>query len=581
MRTGNWPIALAALLMVGCGARLVLLEQKEGAGLRAQAAREETANVTISAQRGAILDARGRTLAGSDRRPSIFLDPRSTRDARFLAASIAPVLGLAPDEIERTVRDNPDAGFVWLKRRVSDDEAAVIERIKRERGLTGVGVTRESVRIYPYGSAAAAVIGYVGVDQQGLGGIELSLNDQLVGVDGHRTSTVDRDRRRVRLEPEAYQPPRDGANIVLTIDVEIQRILEAELASLREAYDPNWVMGVVMDPSDGAILALGSNPGFDPRDPFPDGISVEDAYKRQRIRPLIDAFEPGSIFKPFVAIGALDDKLTRLDEVFPVRSREHYFGSRRIRDDHDLYDPTLAEVVIYSSNIGMAMLGERIGGKHIYDYVRRFGFGTPTGVDLPGEQGGVLRDLRQWTKYSIQSIPMGHELSVTAVQAVTAFSALCNDGALLRPRVVRGVVAADGQVIRDNSEAVVLRRVAPAELVSEFRMVALADVVREGTGEKAQLADYDVFGKTGTAQLWDRAAGHYSEEKYVASFVGAAPLERPKLAVVVSAYRPRVASHYGGTVSAPAVARILDKSLKYLGVPPTKTPTVKPKESGT
>ncbi len=572
-------MVLAAILMVGCGARLVMLERKDGPDLRAQAAREETANVTIPAQRGVILDARGRTLAGSDRRPSVFLDPRSTRDARFLAASVGPVLEIPPEEIERTIRDNPESGFVWLKRRVTEAQAETIERLKQDRRLAGLGVTRESVRVYPYGTAAAALIGFVGVDQQGLAGIELALNDELVGREGRRTSTVDRDRRRVRLEPEAYQPPRDGANVVLTIDIEIQRILESELAAIMEQYDPNWVMGVVMDPDDGAVLALASAPGFDPRDPFPKGMSVEDAYRRHRIRPLIDAYEPGSIFKPFVAICALEEGQTRLSEVFPVRSREHYFGRRRIRDDHDLHDPTFADIVIHSSNIGMAMLGERCGAQRIYEYVRRFGFGTPTGVDLPGEQSGVVRDLRKWNKYSIQSVPMGHEISVTALQAVTAFSALCNDGVLMRPRVVRGVVGSDGVVLRDQSEAIPLRRVAPSELVADFRRRTLGDVVRAGTGEKAQLSDYQVFGKTGTAQLPDRANRTYYEDRFVASFVGGAPLERPRLAVVVSAYRPRVESHYGGKVAAPAVARILQQSLRYLGVPPDVAPAVKPGET--
>lgn len=563
-------IAVSALLLCG-GARLAFLEQAQGAELRQRAARQQTAILPIPAQRGDILDARGRVLAGTLRHASVFADPRGTPDPRYVAYCVAPVLGLNPAALERELRENDERAFVWIKRGVDDDELASFEEVAGLRRLRGVGVQHEPQRTYPYGPLASQVIGFVGAEanQPGLAGIEHAFDAQLRGTDGRRAATVDRLRRRLRAQPDEYVAARDGASVVLTIDAHLQQCTERHIEAAAKEFKADWVTAVVMDPQSGEVLAMATYPSFDPAHPVPPGLSARPAaaLERLRNRAVADSFEPGSIFKPFIAGPALDAGVTRLDETFVINGPVRQFGGRTIHDVHPYGTLALREVISKSSNIGMGLLGLRCGNARLHEWVREFGFGDVTGIGLAGEHAGLVNDFSRWTSFSTNSIPIGQEIAVTPLQLLTAFCAFCNDGLLLRPRIVRGVMSADGEVLEDYSRPVALRRIMRPETVRAFRHQALAETVRTGTGVQAQLKDWQVFGKTGTAQV-ARPGGHgYVPGAYVGSFVGGAPARDPRVAVIVSVFKPAGRAYYGGTVAAPTAKLIIADVLQYLHVP--------------
>ncbi len=579
MRSGRLLFFGVALLLLGGAYRLTQIERTQGRQLRQQAAHQHTATWTIPAQRGDILDCKGRVLAGSIRRPSVFMDPTLIDDPRLAAASVAPALGLDPAELERLILEEKDRAFVWVKRGLTDSELAAFNRVRRAQRLRPFVVRYEPTRAYPYGRLAAQVLGFVGADQAGLAGIEQSFNHVLSGIDGRASSTVDARRRRVRSEAQSYKPPRDGASVVLTIDVHVQQRAEYHLRNVVAEFKPRWATAVVMDPQSGEVLAIATLPDFDPAEPIPSGLSEGEraaAEELLRNRAIADSFEPGSVFKPFIAGPALDAGLTRLDEPFAVNGPTRRFGGRTIHDVHAYGTLPFHQVISKSSNIGMGMLGARCRNQRLHEFVRRFGFGEPTGIRLPGEHSGLVQDFSRWTTYSTQSIPIGQEIAVTPIQIVTAFSVFANDGILYRPRIVRGVIGAAGETREDDSRPITVRRVLAPDVAREFRRQALVEVVTDGTGKRAQISDHQVFGKTGTAQVARPAGGGYVPGAYVGSFVGGAPADRPRVVVLVSLYRPSSASYYGGTVAAPTAAAIIADTLAYMRVPPDSSPAERP-----
>lgn len=574
-------LTAVAALLVGGGARLAHIEHSAGELLKNAAHRQQTAVRTIPARRGEILDARGRVLAGTVRRGSVFVDPGLVRDARFAAYSLGPVLGRHPATFERelTAWRDEDKRFVWLARRISDEQLAELERVIDGRRLRAFGVQQEPARVYPHGRVAPHVIGFVGTDAQGLAGVEAQFDSLMRGAAGQWAATVDVSRRQLRAEEDAFRPARDGASVVLTIDAVIQQIAQEELAAAVGKHAAEWGVAVVIDPQSGELLAMAIQPDFDPADPVPDGFGEMSAARQEAVKTLwrnravSDAYEPGSVFKPFIAVCALDDRIVRIDEVFAINGPEHSFGRRRIRDTHGYDRLPVHEIISKSSNIGMGMIGARCGMQRLHDYVRRFGFGQPTGVQLPGESSGLVLAFDQWNpSYSPQSIPIGQEVAVTPIQLVSAFSAFSNGGWLLAPRVVRGVVRADGHTLQDHSRPIQVRRVLSEATAEMFRQRALVETVREGTGKPAALKDYQVFGKTGTAQIARQGGGGYLPGCYVGSFIGGAPADSPRIVVLVSIYKPTKDGYYGGVVAAPAVKEIIARTLAYLRVPPVPVP---------
>ncbi len=593
MRIAGALFAVVSLLLVGGAARLAYIETSQGESLRAQAARQQTTQWSVPALRGEILDTRGRVLAGTIRQPSIFADPGAVQEPHYAACSLAPVLGMDTAGLENLLRNPPQPRFVWLKHGISEDDLQAFQTVVGQRRLHGFGVQGELVRVYPQGRLAPHVLGFVGVDLKaatestpahedlrGLAGIEEAYNAVLTGQPGWRTATVDVVRRRVESQSAGFQPAVDGATIVLTIDAFIQQVTQDALRAAVTKYAAEWGAAVVLDPQSGEVLAMASVPDFDPSRPFPARFDAMDEREKEAVRitwrnrSVSDCYEPGSIFKPFVASCSLDEGVTHIDEVFAINGPVHDFGRRSIRDTHPYGSLAMHEIVSKSSNIGMGLVGARCGMERLYRYVRLFGFGDVTGVGLSGEHTGLVQDFSRWNpSFSPQSIPIGQEIAVTPIQIATAFSVFCNGGVLLRPRIVRGVIGPDGETLADCSWPIAVRRVLDEQTAEMFRQRALVETVVSGTGKMARLDLYQVFGKTGTAQVAGSKGHGYSSGQYVASFVGGAPSDHPRVVVLVSIYKPSKGGYYGGVVSAPVVKDILGQTLAYMQVPPELSPT--------
>lgn len=587
--------SLAFLSLIGW---LVYIQVHGQDILRRLAQRQQAVRTRVCSYRGAVVDARGRAMAATVEAYSVFADPKLIYEERYdqwrigprgaggsrstgaaavasadtsaggafsplfdtcspAARQLATALAIDPGDIERLIEANAQRHFVWLKRRVDLNTARAVRALK----LPGVGIRPENKRHYPHGQLAAHVLGAVGSESQGLDGLEFALDSQLSGTDGHRIARVDGKRRPVWIRPRDYKPSADGHLMVLTIDLTIQMLVEETLRDAVEQYKARGGVAIVMDPQTGDVLALANYPTFDP-----DRFAEADDYAR-RNRALTDPYEPGSTMKCFIAAAALETGVARAGERIFCHNGVHYIRGRRLTDEHGYGWLTFEETVIKSSNIGMATVGDRMGNERLHEALCRFGFGSRTGVGLPGEGTGLVYPLSRWSAWSATSIPIGYEVLVTPIQLVTAFSAIANGGLLMRPRLVRHAYSGEGELVDDLSRPVVVRRALKQETADFMRGQVLRRVVTEGTGKRAAVPGYRVFGKTGTAIKRDPGGG-YSATLRVGSFIAGAPLENPRVVAMVVLDEPeRSLGYFGGTVAAPAVARILENTLRYLRVP--------------
>jgi len=560
-------VALAAL-----GVRLVHIHLQQRDRLLSWADRQRRSVIPIPCRRGSITDASGRVMATSSMMPSIFADPKLTFDPNVVKdpersiRHIAESLGLDAGVLAKDLASRADRRFFWVKRRVSDEEAGRIKALN----LANVGVLYEGQRHYPMNERFAHGLGFVNPEGRALAGLEMKYDAILRGREGYRTVVTDARRRPIFSDNESYRAPLDGSHVVLTIDAAIQAFAEQELASAVEQFQAKAGTVIVMAPTTGEILALANVPTFNLNryGECPDSARCNLAIQAP--------VEPGSTFKPFVASAAVEENVTRPGDQIFCHNGLYVVGKRRLHDHHPYGTLTFEEVLIKSSNIGMAILGQRLGNSRMHRYLRAFGFGSPTGIELPGEDAGILLPLQRWTSYSTTSVPMGQEVAVTPLQLACGFSTLLNGGVRLRPRVVRGVGGPDGSIEQDFSAPVVVGRVVSESVAKKMGEDILVRVVTEGTGKKAALAGYRVAGKTGTAQMPYRDRGGYEPDAYVSSFVGAAPADHARALVYLAIIRPKKKlGYYGGTVAAPAVREILAKTLAYLNVPAT----VEPEES--
>jgi cell division protein FtsI (penicillin-binding protein 3) len=434
-------------------------------------------------------------------------------------------------------------------------DAATAQAV-RDLQLEGVGFVTENRRYYPQKELASQVIGYVGLDNTGMSGIEYALEDE---IKGRAAKMVIRTDARRRPLGHIDKPSTDGHTVVLTLDESIQHVAEREVE--RAVAETGSVAGlaVVMNPYTGEILALANRPTFNPNrfGSYPSA--------RWRNRAVSDSYEPGSIFKIFTAAAALQERVVDPDEVIDCGNGFVEIAGVRI-NDHDVFDHLrFREVMAKSSDVGVVRVAQRLGRENFNGYMRRFGFGAPTGVDLPGETAGLLRPTQKWSALSLASLSFGQEIGVTALQLASAVSAVANGGQLMRPTIVRHVEDADGRVTRTTTP-VSVRRVLEAPTV-EVMTAILEGVVEGGTGKLAAIPGYRVAGKTGTAQKVD-ASGKYSMIDHVASFVGYVPASRPALVILVSLDTPRGPRNQGGDVAAPLFARIAEPALRRLAIPP-------------
>lgn len=560
-RWGTCMLAVLMLALIGMVGRLVYVNTQLAPMLLAQAEKNRFGYTTIPARRGRILDSRGRVLAATKYLYDVFIDPVIVPDVEELARQLGPRINRSSAEILDKITARPGSRYVVVAEEVDRVTADAV----RELNAAGVGLADRPRREYPLGRTVAHVVGFVGREHRGLEGLELAFDKELAGKDGRVNSIRDARRRALWRTSEGGRMPVDGNDVQLTIDAEIQRIAMEALQAQIEQFSAESGVAVVLDAKSGDVLAMGCAPTFDPENP---GAVPADV---RRNRAVTDPVEPGSTFKPFIAAGALDHGFVSLTEKIDCHMGTHYFGSRRVTDTkpHGLMD--LTGIITRSSNIGMALIGERMGNPVLHQTIRGFGFGEPTGVECPGESAGVVHPLHRWTSYSTASVSFGYEVLVTPIQLATAFTAILNDGVQQSPRLLDRIVAPDGHIVRWNEPAQAPRQILSVVTADYLAKTALVSVVESGGAARHVAGPYTVLGKSGTAKLLAADGKTYASGSYLATFMAAAPVSDPQLAAVVMVRRPDASrGYYGAMVSAPAVGRILQEGLAYLGVPPSE-----------
>ena len=536
-------------------ARLVYLQFSQYDSLANRARQQQQNAIETSALRGELLDRQGRELARSVQTVSLFLDPDGL-DAATLdhsAQQVAKILKIKESDLAKEFREALDEKrrFIWIARRLDADIAAKITALN----LPGIHPQLEPKRFYPNGSLAAHVLGYVGLDGQGLGGVEQSYNQKISGEPGQLFIEKDANGKAYESYEIAAKP---GQTVVLTIDQSIQYLAEQALQGAVQRSHAKSGTVIVLDPRSGDILALANAPTFDPN-------KVAEAKPETRSNwALQNIYEPGSTFKVVAFSAAIERKLAKPEDHIDCQMGAITVAGRLVHDHHPFGSLTIAEALAKSSNVAAIKLGMRVGDETMYDYIRRFGFGSKTGIELPGETVGIVRKVERWQPSSIGSIAIGQEVGVTPVQMVAAFGALANDGVRIAPHLVREVRSGDGTVVYKAEPE--QRRVISVETAVALRGM-LEGVTLNGTAKKAQLDGYSAAGKTGTAQKIDPKTKTYSSTKFVGSFVGFAPVSNPQVAIIVVIDEPAGAYH-GGDVAAPIFREVAEQILPALGVEP-------------
>ena len=539
-------LAVFAIIFGATVARAVWLQGVRAQSLGRMAASQHRQTVTIAANRGTIYDSTGVQLAIGEQAMTVYADPLQIRDATKVAPLVARILRLDPKQVYEQLSDRAH-GFVYVARKADAARAAKLERLH----ITGLGFYPEERRFYPQHSIAAQVLGYAGVDNHGLSGLELSLDRPLAGRPGRETLV--RDPFGHVLDSIVSTPARDGRDASLTINQNIQGTAETVLRETVQRWHAKDASAIVLDPHTGAVLAMAVAPTYDANN-FP-GVSKD----LQRNRAITDTYEPGSTFKLVTVAGALSTGIVTPRTAFTL-PYEIQVADRRIHDAEPRGTETMsvATILSKSSNVGAITLARLLGKERLMSWISRFGFGRRTGIDFPGESRGIMLPADEWSGSTIGNVPIGQGIAVTPMQMASAYAAIANGGVWTRPHVVERL--GDGLARPLFHRRVVTRWIA-RELTS-----MLQNVVLDGTGTLAQIPGYHVAGKTGTAAKPDPRGG-YSTSRYVASFVGFAPATRPRVVVLVTVDEPRGAI-WGGVVAAPAFKSIMQQTLQYLSARP-------------
>jgi cell division protein FtsI (penicillin-binding protein 3) len=546
---------VAAVWMVAVLARLSYLQLFCYSDYLAKAQHQQQRIFEISPKRGTIYDRKGRELAVSLPMDSVFGDPAEITDAGLVARLVSRVVNTPADDLETKIGGARTP--VRLARKLSPE---MVQRIE-DMNLRGVFFQKENRRVYPQRQLAAHVLGYVDVDEKGMGGVEYSLDREIRGRPGRMMAMADGRRRWYDGQGSAPDP---GANVTLTIDETIQYIAEKELAKAIDETHAKAGTVVVQNPNNGELLAVANWPTFDPNDPgsYPDEARMDRAVSA--------AYEPGSTFKVITLTGAIENGVARPDTLVDCQMGKIFVAGRLIHDWHPFGTLTVEKILAHSSDVGAIKVALQLGAPRFYDTIRSFGIGQPTGIELPGENRGLLRPLDNWSGSSIGSIAMGQEVSVTPIQITSAISAIANGGTLYRPRIIQDADGKIGISARPDTEP---RDVTDQKTAADMRHM-MEDVVLEGTGKPAQLNGYTAAGKSGTAQKIDPATGRYSATQYNSSFVGFAPVNEPAITILVVLDSP-VGAHHGGEVGGPVFKRVAEQVLAYLAtahdVPSTTT----------
>ncbi len=559
------------LVAMGILARAYQLQVIEAKSLREAAAAQYRHIQRIIPSRGMICDRQGNVLVVSQKAFSVYARPDQVKDPGMSARRLARLSegsgGLEISQTEIQDKLSKDQNFVWLARQVPE---SVGEKLK-VLDLPGVGLIEESRRFYPGGTLAASLLGFAGVDAQGLEGIEYAYDGMIRGQPRYILVEQDARGEAIRIFPDSggqgeSEGSGGGADLVLTLDKAIQYLAEREVRMALRNYRAKRAGAIVMEPQTGRILAMAMEPGFDPNH-FQDW-----APEFWRNWLVADMFEPGSTFKVFMAAAVLQEGIAGRYDRFFCENGAYDIAGETINDTRRHGWLSLQEIVTYSSNIGAAKLGEKLGRDRMYEYIERFGFGQRTGLDFPGEARGLVREPGTWSRIAVDTIAFGQGVSVTALQMVTALSAIANRGELMRPYLVERAVRPDGtKIVLHRPERI--NRVISPEVAQELTSILCGVVSPEGTGSKAAISGYPVAGKTGTAQKPKPDARGYERGKYICSFMGFAPAHDPRVAVIVIIDEPRTNYAYGGTLAAPVFREIVRQALIHLNVPPANAET--------
>jgi cell division protein FtsI/penicillin-binding protein 2 len=540
-----WVLALVWMAVVL--ARLSYLQLFCYTEYFAKAQHQQQRVFEISPKRGSIYDRKGRELAISIPMDSVFADPSDIKDAAMVARLLSRVLDIPAEELETKIREARTP--VRLAKKLSPE---TVQRIE-DMNLKGVFFQKENRRVYPQHELLAHVLGYVDVDEKGIGGIEYTLDKQIRGRPGRMMVLADGKRRWYDRREAAADP---GASVTLTIDQTIQFIAEKELARGMEETRAQTGTIVVQDPHTGELLAVANAPTFDPNDAgkYSDRVRMD--------RAVVAAYEPGSTFKMITFASAFENGVTNPGELVDCQMGSILVAGRLIHDHKPFGILNVREILEQSSDVGTIKIALRLGESRFYDTIRDFGIGQLTGIELPGENRGLLRPVENWSANSIGSIAIGQEVSVTPVQIISAASAIANGGTLYRPRIVREIQPDASSPARAQSASQQATDAKSAATVREM----MEGVVLEGTGKPAKLDGYTAAGKSGTAQEIDAATGRYSPNQYVASFVGFAPVNEPVVTILVVFDSP-VGQHFGGDVGGPVFKRVAEQVLAYMDAP--------------
>lgn len=547
-----WLFFLLMFLVVV--ARAFQLQILQGEKLKRLGERQHLKEWIILPKRGTILDRAGEPLALSLEVQSVYARPRRLKDPEAAARSLARALGLELSEVQQKFRT--EKPFVWIKRQITPKEAETIKTLN----LEGVGMSLEPNRYYPQGQLAGQVVGFVGRDSRGLEGVELFYDAYIRGESGSPVIERDALGRRVLAQgvEEVQIPP--GADIHLTLDTSIQHVVEKQLEATVTKYHAKAGIAVVVEPFTGEVLALANYPFFNPNN------FLRQSSQQWRNRASTDSFEPGSTFKTILAAAALEEGIVGKEDLFYCEFGRYSYAGKTIHDTHEYGWLPFDKIIQYSSNIGVTKVAEKLKKERYFKYIDKFGFGRPTGIDIRGEASGVVRSPDSWAPIDLATHAFGQGIAVTPLQLVMAYGAIANGGFLMRPYVVRQVVAPDGEVLLAHRPHVIRRVV--SEKTARLLTSILKGVVSDGgTGLMASVEGFEVAGKTGTAQKPDLAHGGYSSTKRVASFIGFVPADDPRLVVLVIVDEPE-GNVYGGVVAAPAFRNIARGALRRLGIVP-------------
>lgn len=541
--------------------RLIYLQVIKHEEYSALAAEKHVYKQIIYAERGSILDANNEVLAHNTPVETVVADATLLNDREAVVDLVSKELGVPAEELAEKL--SSERRYIVIKREVPESASRSLREKLRAKNLRGIYFEHDSRRIYPNGSMLCHVIGFTDFEHHGIQGVEASMEEYLHGQDGYRF--IEHNRAGQEIVPYRGQEraPRDGCQVHLTVDLSLQNIVENEIDAAMEEYSPQKATIILMRPQTGEILAMANRPNFDLN------LRSEAKPEEMKNRAIIDMMEPGSTFKIVAAAAALNERKLRADSTVFCENGLWNFNGTALHDHRAFSYLSVRDVLIRSSNIGAAKLALSVGEQKFYEYVRRFGFGERTGIELPGEINGLIRPPRSWSKISITRIPMGHEIGVTPLQMTVAMATIANGGKLMTPRIVKSITTSEGKTVSSLSPAM-LRQVISPETAREIGDALRGVVSDRGTAAAAAVPGFTIAGKTGTAQKVDPKGG-YEHGKYVVSFAGYLPADHPEfvgLVVLDDAHTSKPELNYGGLIAGPIFSRVAEKAAQYLDLRP-------------